>query len=81
MLKSLNAETRRRDRVIVVDGGSDSIEDVVTGIPGLKPIRPKTETLLGQAKKLGDVGRGNDDIADVGFLDDDVILTSGPSRR
>ncbi len=77
MLESLNGQTRRPDRVIVVDGGSDSIEDVVMGFPGLNPICLKTSKPSAARQRNSGMSLVDEDIAYVGFLDDDVVLDSG----
>lgn len=77
MLESLNAQTRRPDRVIVVDGGRDSVEAVVMGFPGLNPICLRTlEPSAASQRNMG-LSAVDDDIAYVGFLDDDVVLDPG----
>lgn len=77
MLESLNAQTRRPDRVIVVDGGRDSVEDVVMAFPGLNPICLRTSKPSAARQRNMGLSAVDDDIAYVGFLDDDVVLEPG----
>lgn len=74
MLESLNAQIRRPDRVIVVDGGGDPIEDVVMGFPGLKPICLKSSKPSSAGQRNLGMLAVDEDIAYVGFLDDDIVL-------
>ena len=77
MLESLNAQTRWPDRVVVVDGGRDSVKDVVMGYPGLNPICLKTSKPSAAGQRNIGLAAVEDDIAYVGFLDDDVVLDPG----
>jgi len=77
MLESLNDQTRKPDRVIVVDGGRDSVDDVVMGFPALNPICLRTlKPSIARQRNMG-LSAVDEDIAYVGFLDDDVVLDPG----
>ncbi len=74
MLVSLSAQTRKPDKVIIVDGGADIVEDVVMGFPALNPIFLKASFPSASKQRNMGLSAVGDDFAYIGFLDDDVVL-------
>ncbi|RPJ36873.1 MAG: glycosyltransferase family 2 protein, partial [Deltaproteobacteria bacterium] len=77
MLQSLEDQSRRPDRIIIVDGSSESAADPGTEYPGLSI--DCIRCIPPSASRQRNVGlqRIPSDTDFVGFLDDDIILKPG----
>ena len=74
VLEGLDAQTRRPDRVIVVDGGQGFRGRCGHGISWVQPDLPEDgKAFRRQTRNMG-LSAVDDDIAYVGFLDDDIVL-------
>ncbi len=77
MLFSLVKQSRRPDQVVIVDGGSESVEGVVANFPELPIDYLQCHPPSASRQRNMGIQRVGPDMEFVGFLDDDIILDSG----
>ncbi len=74
LLRSLRAQSRRPDQVIVVDGGTERVEAVIRDFPELNPAYLTTSRPSAARQRNMGMEAVAADIAFLGFVDDDSVL-------
>lgn len=81
MLKSVSAQDRIPERIVVVDGGTKTVEGLVKGFPGLRIDYLRLVPPSLTAQRNAGIRRLGKDVSVVAFFDDDVVLEDGCLRK